>query len=328
VIRLHDHCGVGGSGVLSHDHADPGLERVPGARGPHPRPGGHQPPDDRIPAKVMVGSLGVRVEAEDPARPPHHVDQARPVRQVRAQHEVLRTFRGQLDDPGVVVDQHGPAVADGRHVLDAGDRAGAQHAEHRVPRERGLERHPEREAAVGHQPVLDPATGPQLTGGSPEHFLAGAVELADAAEPGGEGQLGDRQVGVVEQTAGEMHPGGAGELVRGQAQVLAEQPSELPSGQAQASAEILLGAVVQGPIQNEPHGAADHFRAEPGRGGFPPVWAAMQAGPEARGLSRRRQREPEDVAGIRLGPVRCQAVETSGDDSFDVGHVYDHGRSA
>ena len=35
--------------------------------------------------------------------------------------------------------------------------------------------------------------------------------------------------------------------------------------------------------------------AEPGRGGFPPVRAAMQAGPEASGLGRRRQREPVDA---------------------------------
>ena len=82
------------------------------------------------------------------------------------------------------------------------------------PSRAAAEGQPQGEAAVGDEAVGDPPPGPQLTGRGPEHLLAGPIELADAAEAGREGDVGDRQIRVVEQSAGEMGPAGAGELVR------------------------------------------------------------------------------------------------------------------
>jgi hypothetical protein len=58
-----------------------------------------------------------------------------------------------------------------------------------------------------------------------EYLLHRSVELAETAEPRREGDIGDGQVGVVEQPAGEVRPPGPGELIRGEAEMFVEQPA-------------------------------------------------------------------------------------------------------
>ena len=61
----------------------------------------------------------------------------------------------------------------------------------------------------------------------------GVVELADAGEPGGEGHIGEGQVGGLDE-----HPGGLGALGPGQGQGIGadlglEQPLQLAGGVAE-----------------------------------------------------------------------------------------------
>ena len=104
-------------------------------------------------------------------------------------------------------------------MLDAGDRAGREVRDHRLPVERAAEREPEQEAAVGDEPVRLAAAGAQAARRLAEDVPARAVQLAQAAEAGRERDLGDGQVGVVEEPAGEVHPGRARQPVGRHAEV-------------------------------------------------------------------------------------------------------------
>jgi len=169
------------------------------------------------------------------------------------------------------------------------DRAGAEVAEHQLPIQRSTMREAQGEAAVGHQTVADPATGAQVARRRPEYLKTGAIELADAAEPGRGADLGDGQVGVVEQAASEVRPAGARELVGGDTEMLVEQPPQMPRGDAQPRAELVLGVAVESPVDHEPHGAADELGVGPAEGRVAAVGTASQAGPKSRGLGRCRR---------------------------------------
>jgi hypothetical protein len=113
-------------------------------------------------------------------------------------------------------------------VLHAENRASREVCEHRVPVERAAEREPQNEAAVGREPVSLVAASPQCPRRLAKRLLAGAVELAKAAEAGGEGDLGDRQIGVVEQPARVVDPRRARKAVWRHAEVLDEEAAEVP----------------------------------------------------------------------------------------------------
>ena len=91
-------------------------------------------------------------------------------------------------------------------MLHAWDRASGEVCDQRVPVERTVEREPQDEAAVGREPVRLAAASPQHPRRLAKRRLAGAIELAKAPEAGGEGDLGDRQIGVVEQPARVVDP--------------------------------------------------------------------------------------------------------------------------
>src|SRR5439155_6644884 len=127
----------------------------------------------------------------------HEVDQALPVWKVRDQPELAVGGGCELDHAGIAVDDDRPAVADAVHRLDAGNSPRAQLRDEPSPVERPLVGEPQREPAVGGQPVATPPPRPQRTRRVAEDLETDTVELPEAAEPGGERDLGDRQVGVV-----------------------------------------------------------------------------------------------------------------------------------
>jgi hypothetical protein len=83
-----------------------------------------------------------------------------------------------------------------------------------------------------------PAVGGELVGAVPataqvgrrraEHLPHGPVELAQAAEPGGESDVQDGEVGVVEEPPGEVRAPGPGQLTRAHPQVRQKQPAKMP----------------------------------------------------------------------------------------------------
>lgn len=65
-------------------------------------------------------------------------------------------------------------------------------------------RHPAHEPAIGGEPIVPPVTCPEFARCRPECLSHRPIELAEAAEPGGEGHLRDRQVRVGEHAPGEV----------------------------------------------------------------------------------------------------------------------------
>ena len=76
-------------------------------------------------------------------------------------------------------------------MLDAGDGTVREVGGHRLPVEGAAEGQTQEQAAVGGEAVGLAAPGTQLARRLAEDLLAGAVELAQAAEAGREGDLGD-----------------------------------------------------------------------------------------------------------------------------------------
>jgi hypothetical protein len=76
---------------------------------------------------------------------------------------------------------------------------------------------------------LAPAQG---GGRSVVELLEGLVEAPHAAEAGGQGHLAHRQVGLVDQLLGQQHPPRLGHPDRCRAQMLQEQPPQLPPADA------------------------------------------------------------------------------------------------
>jgi hypothetical protein len=183
------------------------------------------------------------------------------------------------------------------------------------------ERQPHHQAAVGGEPVRAAAAVAQLDRRGPEDQPHLPVELAEAAEPGRERHVGDRQVGVVEQPAGEVRPPRAGELVRRHAEVLVEQPPQMARRQRQPGAEGGFGAGVQRAGDDQLDGAADHLRRVGGDRPGHPVGTAAQAGPEPGRFRPGGQLERANVLRQRFRPAAGPAVDAGGDHGRKRCHV-------
>ena len=156
-----------------------------------------------------------------------------------------------------------------------------------------------------------------------EDLLAGAVELAQAAEAGGEGDLGDGQVGVVEQPAGEMHPRRARQPVGRHAHVRDEESAQVPGRDTEPLTQVGLASEVECAVEDQAHRAADQLRRAPreGEGLRPPIRATAMARPVAGGLGGGRERERPHILGAWPRGAAGPAVDTCRDDRRDGCHT-------
>ena len=188
----------------------------------------------------------VEVEAADPAGALHDVDELVPVRQVRAQEEVVVAAGTELEHARLAADDDRAPVGVAFDGLDAGNRAGGEVRGQVRPVERAAVREAQEQAAVRDEPIRLAAAGAQLAGRLAEDVLAGTVELAQAAEAGRERDLGHGQVGVVEEPPREVDPGRARQPVRRHAQLLLEEPAQVTGRDTEARAEVGLARVDRG----------------------------------------------------------------------------------
>src|SRR5262245_35935044 len=142
---------------------------------------------------------------------------------MRAQHQVVVAAAPQLEDTGVAVDDDRPPVRLAVDPLDSGNRMLGEVIERRAPVELAEEGEPQRQAAVGDEPIDLAPTSTQGSRRVAEDVAARAVELSQAAEARGERDLGDAQVGVVEQAPRKMDAGRASEPVGGDAEMEREE---------------------------------------------------------------------------------------------------------
>ena len=123
----------------------------------------------------------------------------------------------------------------------------------------------DRQAAVCLKAVAGSSMGPELARGGSEDLEEDPVELPNAAEPCGERDLDDPQIGVVEQSPGKMRPARTGELVGGDAEMFDKETSQMPRRHIKASGKPNLGGVIQRSVGHELHAAAHQLGAGPSR---------------------------------------------------------------
>ena len=122
-------------------------------------------------------------------------------------------------DAVAVREAQGAAVGPVAPLLDAGHGGRREVAEEVVGVERRAERQPQRERARRRPPARPLRPAPAARSGRGEDLPHGVVERADAGEAGGEGDVGHRQVGGLDQQPGGLGALGAGERERARAEL-------------------------------------------------------------------------------------------------------------
>nr|BFE67871.1 hypothetical protein GCM10020092_011720 [Actinoplanes digitatis] len=143
-------------------------------------------------------------------------------------------------------------------VLDARQRAGGQEPEQRAGVQRRPVREPQRDGARLGPP--DRPALPQLARRPGVHRADRVVELAHAAEARGERDLGQAEVGGLDEHARGLCALRPGQRERPGAQLGAEHAVEVPLGVAEAARQPRHALAVDDAVRDEPHGAPDGVR--------------------------------------------------------------------
>ncbi len=230
-----------------------------------------------------------------------------------------------------------------RHDLEGGGPAGRQregaaipsgldvdllHGRHRARGQEGEQRPPGQRRAEGKaQPhlaarreiaqVAHPARcapAPQLGRGAAEHRADDVVELAHAAEAAGQRHLDHRQLGGVEQRAGEVGAPRRGHRARRGAEVAREQPAQVALADPELGRQRAAVAAVERAVLDEAQPARHRGRrAVPGRRAGRRLRAAAPARAKAGRLGRGRAGEEAHVAAQRrAGRADRPAVDAGG----------------
>ena len=164
--------------------------------------------------------------------------------------------------PGCPVDQRSCAGRCRRRPPRRRHGPAAEPREQRGPVQRRAEREAQGQAAVGRQPVGLAPPGPQLLGGRPERVLHGPVELADAAEAGGEGDVGERSGRCRPGAGGRSGPGGSGPTWSGVAPTCsANSRRRCRALTPRRAGQVGLGVLVEVAVDDQAHGPAHQLRA-------------------------------------------------------------------
>ena len=218
-----DRAGARHGDLLADRRLDGGLERIDAAR--HAAPGhlAHPRREHRIGTERVVDGDRIGIEVEQPADPSHGGRQVAPVRQ---------TQRGAHDGPPVatLAGTHGDRAVPAGQVEGTVVRAPSQCSTPGTAR--AARNASTSSAANGSRTGSSSSTAPVVVGGpraAPgaqhgrrrrEHHAHGVVELADAAEASGVGDVDERHVRRLEQRAGGVGALGAGDRERAGAELV------------------------------------------------------------------------------------------------------------
>ena len=162
---------------------------------------------------------------------------------------------------------------------------------------------------------------PQLLGREAEDVLHHPVELADAVEPGRGRDLGERQVGVVEQAAGEVRAPAARDLGRSRADVNVEESAQVARAHPEPGRERVLGGVVERAVGDGAQRPAHELGGLDPTGHRFAIGTAAQARTKAGRLGRRGRRVRPGVARQRRSRAARAAVDPGRDDPGEILHV-------
>ena len=137
------------------------------------------------------------------------------------------------------------------------------------------------------------AASAKLGGRLPVKIGESGMEAAQASEAGTVCDLGDLQVGLVQQALGALQAQRLGGLARARADMALEQPRQVARADAEALRQRVDAPVVEHPVLDQPERARDGGPgAVPGRAERRGLRPAAQAWPVAVALGRRGARPP------------------------------------
>ncbi len=134
---------------LADDRAHTGLEGIPCSRRAQTRSRPDERAEGGIHGQRASSLVEIEVEVWDTPRPLYDVHELFPVREMRAQNEVITGAGKELEDAGVAADDDRPPVGVRLDVFDAGNCLRGEVGRSRLPVEQTSTRQPEGEAAVG-----------------------------------------------------------------------------------------------------------------------------------------------------------------------------------
>jgi len=290
----------GGDAHLLTEHCTHGaFERIPRARYAQARPALHQRAQQGIGLERPGDASRVGGKIEHAARGAGYLEQRGGLRAPNAQLERRCASHGAYAHDGMAAGRaHRSGVAVLVDGLHAGHGACGQKVTHLRPVIGRTQRQPQHDVGAfgGREPRTTLAA--QLARRTPVGATERGIEATHAAEPGGKRDLRDRQVGLVEQTLGEMQAARLREHDGRCPHMTHEQAMQMARTQPHACGKLCHRDLVQHAVLDHAQRATHHCRrAQPGRrprGGLGPT---TQARPEA-GCGRRRGRRV--VAHVRF----------------------------
>src|SRR5699024_8800414 len=153
--------------------------------------------------------------------------------------------------------------------------------------------------------------GAQLSGAERIHVAEGVVELADAREACGEGDVADRHRRGFDQGAGGADPLGAGQGQRSDTELFLHESTELSGTVPERRGQSLDPTAIEDTVAEESHGAGHDVTAGvPVRRVRAGIGSAPPAGAEAGlGGSRGRAEELDVLRPRRAGRTRGSAED-------------------
>src|SRR5208337_115364 len=253
-----------------------------------------------VPREVTRNAKRVGCEVEDPPHPVDGLEEASRIAELDTQHEMCSVSApGDLDQSWFPARFDGPSVAPTGDLFDPRSGARGEEAKRGIP----VEGRPVGKAKgqpIAFCPIGRTATGTQPTGRFAETGTQRVVELTNALEPGGEGNLRHREIRFIEQSPRKVKSARPRKGVWRRPQVLEEQAPQLPFSDAETCRELPHAAGVEGAFADEAQAARDDGRGPPprrcaGRG----LRATAQARPEPRVLCGGSAREKAHILALR-----------------------------
>ena len=205
------------------------------------------------------------------------------------------------DDGAVAVRQvECPLVGLAVPQLDAGDRTSAEVLEQLAAGKRPTHGQANRDGTRIDAGSAPPGPLAQIARGGGEHFANGVVELANAAESGGEGDVGHREIGRLDQDSSGLGTLRPGERERSGAELVGQQPVEVAAAVPEMLGQPRHALTVDEAVGDQAHRPSDEIAAQvplgrAGRG----VGATALAGPEAELLGSGGRAVELDVGALR-----------------------------
>jgi len=260
-VRQHQASGVRAGGgradLLPENGPDRQLLGVDRAGDPAPRCSRDQWGQQRVGGQGVVDGDGVGIEVEQSPAAADRGGKVAQVGQGQPAGDVVG-LRLEADDAVSVRQPQGATVGAVAPLLHAGDGRGGEVPEQVVGAQRAAEGEPDADRALYRWYLPDRAAAPsascpQLARCQGEHLADGVVELADAREAGGAGDVDHGQGGGLDQQPGGLCACGPRQRQRAGTELGAQLPLELTAAVAEPRGQPGDALAVDDPVGDQSH---------------------------------------------------------------------------